>query len=298
MKKFLAAATVGCLMFSWGGIKVNAQETIDENTVLDGAYKRIHTVERKPLPYQYVREADVMWSKKIWRKIDLREKMNHILYYPERPIEDDGEKNVRMSLASLLMHAIENEGLRAFHPSADEFNEFKEEITMEAIKERFGAVDEVLDIENDDGTTTQRTIKGEVNTTEVKEFLIKEEWFFDKQRSVLEVRIIGICPIRKYYKPEDMDQEDPQFKKLFWVYFPEAREHFANHKVFNFKNEAQHNTFEDIFEKRYFASYIVQESNTYNNRLVNQYTMGVETLLEAERIKERIFNFELDLWEY
>jgi len=93
-------------------------------------------------------------------------------------------------------------------------------------------------------------------------------------------------------------EEDIQKKKLFWVYYPEARTIFANHMAFNPHNDAEHWSFDDIFLKRYFASYVFQESNTYNNRLISQYALGVEALMESERIKENIFNFELDLWEY
>lgn len=264
----------------------------EESGVLDGAYVRKHIEERKPVPLQYIREADVMWSKKIWRMIPLKEKMNHKFYYPERPIQD------RYSMIDLLMKAVENNEIKAYDANADDFNEFKEEISLEEIKLNFGAVDEEIEVEDENGNITKKKIKGEYNSKEVKEYMIKEEWVFDKQRSVMDVRIIGICPIRHYYKPEDIDQENVQRAKLFWVYYPELRKILINNYIFNPKNDAQYQSYEDIFLKRMFASYIIKESNVYNNRTITQYTLGIEALYEAERIKESIFNFELDLWEY
>jgi len=269
-----------------------AQETGDESGILDGAYLRRHNQDRKPVPYQYVREADVMWSKKVWRIIDLHEKMNHILYYPERPMQD------RFSLIDLMMKSIEANEITAYNPNASEFDEFAEPTTFEQIKITFGAVDEEIDVEDENGNVTKKKIKGAYNSSEVKQYMIKEEWFFDKQRSVLEVRIVGICPIRFYYKPDDINQETVQKAKLFWVYFPHARKVFANHLVFNVKNDAQYLTFDDIFFKRFFTSFIYQESNSYNNRAINQYALGLESLMESERIQDNIRNFESDLWEY
>ena len=260
--------------------------------VLNGVYVKTHSADRKPIPYQFLREADVMWSKIIWRELDVREKINQPLYYPTLP-----SLNGRMSLIELLMWGIKNQGLNAYDPSGDD--EFSVTLTMKDIEERFGAKEDIQVIENPEtGEMEEVIIPGTITSSEVKRYLIKELWFFDKQRSVMEVRIIGICPVREYYKPEDMDQEDVKQAKLFWVYFPEARKIFANHEVFNPQNDAERRTFEDIFFKRHFSSFIVQESNSYNNRMISEYAIGLEAMLEAERVKESIFNFEQDLWEY
>lgn len=277
------------IVFNLTGLK--AQE------VLEGVYVKQHVADRKPVPYQYLREADVMWSKTIWRVLQLKEKMNFPLYYPEEPIGD------RMSLISLLMWGIANQGLTAYSQSPSD--EFATVMTMKDIEDKFGAVDQTVlveDVENP-GTTIEKKIEGEIHYSEVKQILLKELWFFDKQRSVLEVRIIGLCPVRVYEKDNtnDPDAEGSETmirKQLFWVYFPEARKLLANHEVFNPENDAERKSFDDIFFKRMFSSYIYQESNAYNNRSIEEYTVGLESLLEAERIKESIFNYEQDLWEY
>ncbi len=278
------------IVFSPDGL--NAQD------VLNGVYVKEKTRNRKPVPYQYLREADVMWSKIIWREIQLKEKMNHPLYYPEIAVGD------RMSLISLLMWGVQNQGLTAYDES--EGDEFATVMTVKEIEDKFGAQDEVVmveDVENPDGPMMETTIEGTYSTSEVKRYLIKEMWFFDKQRSVLDVRIIGICPIREFTRDDLEDEEDDEEgleikkAKLFWVYFPEARKILASHEVFNPQNDAERKSFDDIFFKRYFSSYIVRESNAYT-RSIDEYTIGLEALLEADRIKESIFNFEQDLWEY
>ncbi|MBN1251524.1 MAG: gliding motility protein GldN [Bacteroidales bacterium] len=289
--KGLLTAIILLSIFAFNITGLKAQD------VLNGVYVKEHVKDRKPIPYQYLRESDVMWSKTIWRVIELKEKMNHSLYYPEEPI---GE---RKSLISLLMWAIQNQGLTAYNYST--YDEFATVMTMKEIEERFGAKDEVVmveDVENPDGPMIEKTIEGSYNTSDVKQYLVKELWFFDKQRSVLEVRIIGLCPIlfstRTNEEGDDGGEEAIEKKKLFWVYFPEARKIFANNEVFNPFNDAERKSYDDIFFKRLFSSYIVQESNAYNDRLIEEYTVGMEALLEADRIKESIFNFEQDLWEY
>jgi gliding motility associated protien GldN len=123
-------------------------------------------------------------------------------------------------------------------------------------------------------------------------------WFFDRKRSVLDVRIIGICPIRVYYEAEDVDKLNIQKKKLFWVKYPEARPFLAQKEVFNTFNDNEMRSFDEIFYKRFFHGFVVQESNVYDNRIVADYAVGAESLAEAQRIENMIFQFEHDLWEY
>lgn len=285
-KRVFSIILLIAVTFNLTGVK--AQE------VLNGIFTQNHVPNKKPIPYQYLREADVMWSKTVWRKIQLKEKINFPLYYPENPI---GE---RMSFMSLLMWAIQNQGLHAYDEDQTG-NEFAIEMTMNDIQAKLGAkktVQQVEDVET--GDVTENIIEEDGKPQEVKELLVKELWFFDKQRSVLEVRIIGICPIRLYVRDEDQDMENPevQMAKVFWIYYPEARKILANHFAFNPKNDVQSRTFDEVFLSRMFSSYIVQVSNAYDNRPISSYTIGLESMLEAERIKESIFNYEQDLWHY
>ncbi len=271
-------------------IKVNAQ-----SDVLDGVYVKEHVPARKPIPYHYLREADVAWSKKIWRILDLREKINFPLYYPTEPMDD------RYSLIDLLINGVINDGMVVYDTDDDEFTT---PITLKGIDENFGAINDTQFIPDPlTGEMNQTIIPGERHTDEVTRYIMKEVWFFDKQRSKMEVRIVGLCPIRLFMKddvePEQGDMQSVLTQKLiFWVYFPAARNLFADHEVFNVKNDAERRTFEDIFFKRRFKSYIYRETNVYNNRRINEYTKGLDSQLEAEKIKMNMFRIEHDLWEF
>lgn len=265
-----------------------AQES-QAQVLLGLPYEKIHTTNRKPVPYQFVREADVMWSKIIWRQIELSERANQHLYFPTIPT--DG----RRSLIDVLLEGIHTQGLTAYGESGGD--EFGQILTEQQVHKNLGSdlvLTQILDEET--GNIIEKQETSEYRSSEVKCYWMKELWFFDKQRSVLEVRIIGLCPIRVYHKDED----DPVERRTqgFWVYYPEARKLLANSECFNPKNDGARLSFEDIFEKRYFQSFIVAESNMYDNRTIQEYTVGQEALLEAESIKEQIFNFEQDLWEY
>ncbi len=284
IKRTLSIILLVTVAFNLTGLKAQ--------NVLNGVYVQKHVPERKPIPYQYLREADVMWAKTVWRKIQLKEKMNFPLYYPEQPIGD------RMSLMSLLMYGAKNEGLILYDEDDQTGDEFSGTLGVEDVQERLGASKETVSVTDVlTGEITEQEIENEGRPQEVKELLIKEVWFFDKQRSVMEVRIIGICPIRISRRGDDPEAPLEQ-RKVFWVYYPAVRKLLANHFAFNPKNDIQSRSFDDIFQSRMFSSYIVQESNAYNNRAINSYTIGLESMLEAERIKESIFNFEQDLWHY
>jgi gliding motility associated protien GldN len=279
--------------FFLGNNSINAQVS----NVLDGVYVKKHVQDRRPVPFQYLREADVMWSKTIWRRIDLREKMNLSLYFPKKPME----QNDRMSLIDLIIWAIKTQSLTAYiEGGISGTDEFGKTITLKEIQEdKFDAKETEKLVEDvNTGQKTMKKVAGDFNTFEVKQYLVKELWFFDKQRSVMEVRIIGICPVREYFKDQDADHEDPQYKKVCWIYYPEVRKFLAQKGVFNTTNDHERRTFDDIFIKRMFSSFIYQESNQYDNRPIEEYAIGMETLLESDRIKETIFNFEQDLWEY
>lgn len=261
---------------------------------VDGAYKKdIRDGEKDRLEqrYHHVREADVMWATKIWRDIDLREKINQVFYYPTKPLED------RSSLIDVLMTGIKAGKITPYGNAVND-DEFRQPMTpaeIAAIGLEGTGEPEVLEFYDEelDSVIFIRE-QEEFKTSSVKRYRIKEEWYFDKQRSVMDVRIIGICPLQE----ETKEGFEGRLAPLFWVYFPEARDVLKKAEVFNHrKNDAARLTYDDLFHKRFFNSYIVKESNKYD-RYVNQYKQGLDALVEAERIKNEIFNVEHDLWEY
>jgi gliding motility associated protien GldN len=254
----------------------------------DQVYMRENTRTRKPIPYTYLREADVMWSKRVWRTLDLREKFNHPLYYPEIRIND------RRSLFDVIKDALLAGQITAFdNPAMDD--EFKVKMSKAAIEGTFTSWDSTNQTEdpNNPGTFILAPLKTELTSNNVKAYWMKEDWFFDKQRSVMDVRILGLCPMKE--KADPSTGEIIGYSPLFWVYFPQCRPIFAQAEVYNTKNDSERRSLDDIFWKRMFASYIHKESNVYD-RVVITYATGIDALLEADRIKNDIFIMEHDLW--
>jgi gliding motility associated protien GldN len=273
---------------------------------MNNVYERKQHIDKEVANLPYLREADVMWSRKIWREIDLRQKINHPLYYPQ----DEGEMKTvdRNNLFKVLYNAATEKSeisIRAFQAKADD--EFQVQMTAPELmrivegteftvywKNVFG--EDSLDV---NGLRVPRTTdrNNALNQADIKKWRVKELWFFDKQRSVMDVRIIGLCPIASL-RDENTGRLNGQMRPICWFYFPEARQALRNTQSFNLvKNEAENKTFEDIFLKRMFSSTIVKEGNVYD-REINQYMIGLDALLEAESIKSEIFNIEHDFWEY
>ncbi|MCG6189609.1 type IX secretion system ring subunit PorN/GldN [Maribellus maritimus] len=283
MKKLVVYIGILVFTFALAEKQSNAQ-------IVNGAYKRTDVFQKKPMPLPSAREADIFWSKKVWRIIDLREKMNLPLYYPTT------EMGGKVNLITLLLEGIKNGQITPYDARQDD--DFKIPMTYEQVEESFGAEASTIERRNfDTGEMEKVTIEGEIRPNEIKQYMVKEEWYFDKQSSTLNVRIVGLCPIREYVRENDASGE-VQRQQIFWVYYPEVRDLLASNLVLNPNNDASQMSFDDLFIKRYFNSYITKESNVYNNRGINDYLTGKEAMLESKRIENEIFNFEQDLWEY
>jgi len=299
MKKLILLLVTSTFCF----VGVNAQDVLTTEE-MNSVYKKEKHHNKIVQKYAPLRQADVMWSRKIWREIDMRQKINHPFYYPE----NDGVGHTiqdRKSLIDVIYSAIQEGSITAYDNAAMD-DEFREEMSQDAIKKIGGAKEEMVEVVDWDavaeGADPSEATRMELNKTafdrnSIKKWRLKEEWFFDKQRSVMDVRIIGLAPLQ-----EDRDEVNGQilgtFSPLFWVYFPEAREILINAEIFNLvKNNAERRTYDDVFWKRMFGSTIVKESSVMD-RKVNEYMVGLDALLEAERIKTEIFNMEHDLWEY
>lgn len=272
------------------GTSVSQGQAVSQ-TVLDGVYVKEHYPYRNVIAPAFLREADVMWSKKIWRVIDLKEKMNLAFAYPASKSMKD-----RKSLIDVLFDAVEEGSLTAYQTLDDEFTM---PITKEELEKVGGAgIDSTTYTLPDPPYLVMDTvIVREFSRDKVVGYRVKEEWFFDKQRSVMDVRIIGLAPVIYEVDEKGNQREGAKKVPIFWIYFPEARRILANAECFNPHNDAERRTYDDIFQKRMFSSYIMKESNVYDRR-IEDYRQGMDALVESERIKTDITNFEHDLWEY
>ena len=286
-------------------LAVSAQNVLTSEE-MNSVYKKEKHHNKRVQQYAPLRQADVMWSRKIWREIDMRQKINHPFYYPENNgIVGSAMTGDRKSLIDVIYSAVKEGSITAYGNAVYD-DEFRQEMSQEEIKLIGGASETIIEVIDWDAVAEgadpeqAKTTKLNIvpfNRNSIKKWRLKEEWFFDKQRSVMDVRIIGLAPLQ-----EDRDEVNGQilgtFSPLFWVYFPEAREILINAEVFNLvKNNAERRTYDDIFWKRMFGSTITKESSVMD-RKVNEYMVGLDALLEAERIKTEIFNMEHDLWEY
>jgi gliding motility associated protien GldN len=266
-----------CILFASSAF---AQVTSEEKR--DGAYDRDLIITREVLPYDQIREADVFWEKRVWRVLDFREKMNLPFTWPVNPFMD-----------KLYKLVVDGEVV-AFSPLYDDFK-MENAFTVEEVKNKFNRVDTLYLFNEETYEEEIKIVPTEFNYQEVKKLKIKEDWVFDEETSQLVVRIIGIAPVKERIDPttgESIGEED-----MFWIYYPDLRQHLIRIEVFNTENSARYFTFDDIFENRFFSSYVIKEDNVYD-RFINSYAAGIDQVLESDRVKNEIFEFEHQLWEF
>jgi gliding motility associated protien GldN len=238
--------------------------------------------EMKPLDYQYQREVDVMWSKNVWRIIDVRQKPNLPFKYPQAP------------LIQVIHEAVKRGELQAYNASGLNADQFNQKLTAgEAAK-----IGYMLDTIYAMNPITQEEellpMANELSWDKIVKYKVKEVWFFDTRTSTMQVRILGIAPIMEDYDAAGNYRGD---MTMYWIYFPDLRPLLAKQEVFNPQNDWQHYSWDDLFAMRKFSSYIYKESNVYD-RAIQEYASGVDAQLENDRIKQSILEYEHDMWNY
>ena len=248
--------------------------------VIDGAYKRQQYKKRPPIPQAFIRESDVMFSWNILRVIDLNQKPNLVFTYP------------KSMLINTLIDAVKSGELEGYLYKTEELKP-ENAVTSDDIIKTLETFDTVLVTNPVTLLPEQRIEKTEFNPNDVVKYRIKEEWVFDKQISTMVVRIIAIAPVQNLKSEGQVVGELP----MFWVYYPAIRNIISATEVFNWRNDGQKTSFDDVFIRRQFASYIYKESNVKDLR-IEDYAAGKDILKEADRIKYKLTDFEQALWEY
>ena len=316
-----------------------------ETGVLDGVYLEENVPTKRVIPQEHIREADAIFSKRVWRAIDLREKINLPLYYPlEKSFSNTNmqtgvteyktyDNNRQWSLWSVIRYhaytkvangrapdltiyfACEANDCEGGRPEdGDQFkypwippggnyadSNYLKELAIAFNKVTPGSLVEEYNADgslkyNPDGSIVMRQepdVVIPITSEEIVQYHLKEDWIFDKERSVMEPRILGIAPV--VYNKEG--QQIKGYKRLFWLYFPECRYVFQNYFTWNDHNDARRMSYDDLFLKRKFNSYILKQSNVYD-RSIEQYKAGVDALLESEKIKDNLFRIEHDVWHF
>lgn len=305
--------------------------------VVNGSpWMNTHIPTKRLIPYAPVIERDVLWSKRVYRAIDMREKINQPIYYPLDEVTSLEwiTNSSRWSLWTIIRKHVMEGDLRVFSPynpvsyglGAWDGDQLKYPVDPEPGKNfytdanfrsdllyylgRLGPQSDIRLVGDDGEPLTEIDDNGELSyvyeapdtfwyeSKDIVEYRLKEDWFFDKQRGEMDVRIIAIAPVVYDKSYDSQGNEIIEGKKeLFWLYFPHCRFIFNNYFTYNDKNDSQWMSFDDLFWKRRFSSYIYKESNVYD-RQIGSYANGVDALYESDKITEEIRTFEHDLWSF
>lgn len=264
-------------------------DTIKPSLRNDASIERNLIKDRQPLVFEHIREDDAVYRQRVWREIDAREKMNLAFRYSAD--EDNGNQR----FISIIINAIKSREITAFDPADDRFTT---PMTPAKVMEAFSGGSDTVPVVDFNGNTVRYEVRcREVSPDSIFIFRVKEEWVFDKESSRMFVRILGICPVKQQYSTSgNYIGQLP----LFWIYYPDSRSVLAKYEAFNGKNFGARMTWEEYFENRMFSSFITKSTidNPYDRRIRDYIKDPILALLEGDNIKEKIFNYEQDLWSY
>jgi gliding motility associated protien GldN len=267
---------------------VNAQANLLNSKTVDQigvkSKEQLFADNDGPIPYGYVDDRDVLWSKVVWEFIDLNQKINLPYYFP---IDTTNLSSNRRSLFHTILKGIKQGEIKEAY--SDSF--FTSKLTEEEIDQR------LINVREENGYSDTFRIQ----TQDVAGYMIKGMWYFDKRQGELKYRLLALAPMGKDVQTLGVqDIEDEELYELFWVFFPSIRDVLHDAKVFNPKNAAQPISFDHLLNARRFSATIVREENMYGNRAIEDYVRGnsLFQLLEANKIKEEIRNREMDMWSY
>ncbi|CAM1370551.1 Protein involved in gliding motility GldN [Tenacibaculum sediminilitoris] len=246
---------------------------------------QIASEDDKPLPYGYISDRDVLWSKVVWEYVDLNQKINLPYYYP---IDTMNAGLTRRSLFDTLLKGIKNGEIKEVYNDSY----FTTKIGMEQVKSM------TFNQRQNGDYVDDYFIKSE----DIKGYMLKGIWYFDKRQGELKYRLLALAPMGpdvQVMGVEEIDDKESVYE-LFWVFFPDVRETLHSSKVFNPENSAQPLSYDNLLNARRFTSTILKEENIYGDRSISDYVRGnsLFQLLEANRIKEGIRNREMDMWNY
>lgn len=320
------------IVFVTGGFVSNAQSNLlnaktADQIGLKSAAQRISDND-KPLSYGYVDDRDVLMGKTVWEIIDLNEKINFPLYFP---VDTANIGSDRRSLYDVLTRGIRSGKITEVYSDSyfntkkslkdiqgalsrvdttdagrELINQYPDDYRTRVVKKKVvtgtGKKKSVTYVDETVGPTrsvpAEYILKQDLTAADVTQYKIKGYWYFDKRQSELKYRLLGICPVTPDVYTMNSDEKD--YIELFWVFFPDARTVLNEAKAFNDKNSATPISFDQIMNSRRFNAIIYKEENMYGDREIKDYMKddAQAQLLESERVKEKIRNFEEDMWNY
>ena len=257
--------------------------------------KQIEANDEEPLSYGFIDDRDVLWSKTIWEIIDLNERINFPYYYPTDTINLGSD---RRSLFDVLKRGVSRGKIKEIY----EDDYFKTKMTYAEILERLVKTD-TIDAGYDQLNAGLEVSPEYINTRritaeEIDQYLIKGTWYFDKRQGELKYRLLAIAPVAPDLSTIDNEPDQQDLVPLFWIWYPDARKVLNDAYVFNTRNSSQPIAFDHMLNSRRFNAVIYKEENVYQDRQINTYIYedALQQLLESERIKSVIRDFEQDMW--
>lgn len=299
LKSYKIAASTALLMISGVSFAQNADPAVNNfksgdgvvdgwkpSLVRDGVYDRVDHINT-PLRPQEVREADMMYKKRIWREIDIREKQNMAFRYPGDDYTGGGY------FIEIILDAVKKGKVKAYSNMDDRFTT---SLTKEAVQELLiGKPDTTTVVNTETGQEMTKITQKEFDPDIVTKYRLKEDWYVNRNTGRMERQIIGVAPIKDVYN-EDGTYRTSQ--AVFWLYFPEIAPMLAQYEVFNPDNDMARMSWYDFFEGRYFASRIIKTSNPFDLTFKEKGMSNLEALYEGQKATETLFNKEHDLWVY
>ncbi|MCW3118223.1 MAG: gldN, partial [Chitinophagaceae bacterium] len=270
-------------------------DTIRKSMRNDGAVERSVFKDRIPLAYEHLRADDALFMERVWREIDIREKINQTFGYKS----DDDNGNQRF--INIMVNAVRNGKVTAFSADDDRFTTPLDSLQFEKVISGGGQCDTlpVYDLLDPTKITKYVVTCGTLNPDEIVKFRLKEDWVFDRESSRMVCRIIGIAPCRTQLSIDKKTERG--VTPMFWIYYPDLRETLARAEVYNPKNMGVSRlTWEELFETRMFNSYITKSTiDNPGNKYIRSYVKDpILALLEGDNIKNKIFDYEQNLWSY
>ena len=258
------------------------------------------------MDYEYVDDKDNLWSKVDYEFIDLNERLNFPLLFP---VNDTKYDDTRKSLWRIIRENIENGKISEVYDSNnDNFTEAsriigKDSTDLEANIYKNYNISDIYKSKYVPESFVPREI---ASSADIFGYVIKGVWYFDKIHAELRYRLLAIQPYGTDLKTS-VDGEETE-TGYFWIWYPSIREILDDHLVFNDKNNNNRVSFDELLINRRFSSYIYKYDNVYGDREIRDYIRQRDNesyaqwqtriVMESERIKKEILDFEIDMWGY